>query len=144
MKSLLAIAITMMISPWALAVETAPAKETPAAPAKAEATPEKKKEAKEPRKPSQAELEALKIMKGAEIEISHYDDDTNTFEVTIIKEPGVGPNVTTPEELYRATEMNVDFATFSSKKRDYIGSEFQLKEDLILIGPEQIMKRSRK
>ncbi|KHD90043.1 MAG: hypothetical protein OM95_00545 [Bdellovibrio sp. ArHS] len=134
MKSFTAIVLTLLISAFALAVDKAPTKEV-AAP---------KKEAKENRSPSQAELEALKIMKGTEIEISHYDDDTDTFEVTIIKEPGVGPNVTTPEELYRATEMNVDFATFSAKKRDYIGSEFPLKEDLILIGPEQIQKRAKK
>jgi|GEM_PF-1786655 len=140
MKFLTTILLSLMISSWALAVDKAPAKEAaPAAPAKTEPAKDKK----ESRRPTQAEMEALKIDKGANIEISYYDPESDTFELVITTEPGVGPNIATPEELHRATGMNVDFATFSSKKKDYVGSEFQLKEDLVLISEEQVDQRAK-
>ncbi|MEK2645861.1 hypothetical protein [Bdellovibrio sp. BCCA] len=103
---------------------------------------EKKSAKPEPkREPTAEELAALSIRKDTQIEVSYYDKDSDTFEVVIVKEPGVGPNVATPEALHKAAGINADIETFQNKKADYVGAEFQLKEDLSLLDDEQIEKR---
>lgn len=106
---------------------------------------EKKSAKPEPkREPTMEELAALSIRKDAQIEVSYYDKESDTFEIVIVKEPGVGPNVTTPEHLYKAAGIGVAMEAFQEKKADYVGAEFQLKEDLTLLDDEQIEKRREK
>ncbi|WII70575.1 hypothetical protein QJS83_08905 [Bdellovibrio sp. 22V] len=92
----------------------------------------------------QAVDESLSIAKDTKIDVDFYDESSDTFEIVIIKEPGVGPNVVTPEALHKAAGINLDLKTFKTKKRDYVGAEFTLIEKLPLLREEEVAKRRDK
>ncbi len=83
------------------------------------------------------------LNKGTQIEIYRYDKSSDAFEVSIVKEPGVGPNVATPEALYKVIQTDVDFATFLKKKSEYVGAEFTLKEKLPLLNAAALAQRKK-
>lgn len=89
-------------------------------------------------------MEALKIKQGTAIEIDTYDVSTDTFEVVIVNELGVGPNVVSTEDLVHSIGTGVSIEEFRKNKKDYQGSEFTTKSSLPLLSIEQIAARKNK
>ncbi|XGC80160.1 hypothetical protein ACES2L_12590 [Bdellovibrio bacteriovorus] len=88
-----------------------------------------------------AELEAEPpIIKGTDIEIDSYDSATDTFEVVIVKEPGVGPNVASSEDLIKATGITIGNG---KKKADFVGTSHLLKEDLKMLAEDEVKARKK-
>lgn len=85
-----------------------------------------------------AEFTEPPIKKGALIEVEEYDSNTDTFYVKIVKEPDIGPNITTPENLYRAAGIDGK----GKKKKSFVGSEFTLGEELKLLSEPQVEERA--
>jgi hypothetical protein len=90
-----------------------------------------------------ASMNNLGIAKGTTVEIRSYDGASDTFELSISKEPAVGPNVTTSQNLFKALGIEKDFKEFMRRKKDMMGSEFTLKERLPLLQPSDIEKRKK-
>lgn len=82
----------------------------------------------------QLEAEGLVIREGTVLEVQSFDSKSKTFELMIVKEPGVGPNVATAKNLVNSTGVTFD------KLKDQIGSEITLKKKLILLSNEEIEK----
>ena len=85
----------------------------------------------------------LSIVKGTSIEIYSYDAASDTFQVSLTKEPAVGPNVVTSEDLYKALGIEHNFKEFMRRKKDLMGSEFLTKEKLHLLQPSDVEKRKQ-
>ncbi|UOF01143.1 hypothetical protein [Bdellovibrio reynosensis] len=93
-------------------------------------------------KPKAAVVEAETeppIIKGTDIEVDSYDAPTDTFEVVIVKEPGVGPNIATSDDLFKATGIDPE----NKKNKDLVGSTFKLKEELKLLTEEEAAARKK-
>lgn len=78
------------------------------------------------------------IAKGTDIEVDRYDVETDTFEIVIVKEPGVGPNFAASEDLFKATGL-----TEVKKKKDLVGSVHKLKDSLKLLSEDEAVARKK-
>lgn len=80
---------------------------------------------------AQLEAAGLIIKQGTAIEIQSYDAKSKTYELAILKEPGVGPNITTGANLSKATGIP------EGELKERHGSEIILKKPLILVPENQ-------
>lgn len=85
----------------------------------------------------QLEAEGLVIKEGTVVEVQAFDSKNKTFELMIVKEPGVGPNIATTKSLSRAT------GTDEKKLKEHVGSELTLKKKLILLSNDEIEKMNK-
>lgn len=108
-----------------------------------ESSKEKGKKKAATEKKEDVDLFALSLPQGTEIEILEYIPESDTYEVSIKKEPAVGPNVVTPQELHRAIGTRETFEAFASKKNDLVGAEFQLADKMTLLSEEAIKQRTK-
>lgn len=94
-----------------------------------------------PKKAAEAYNPFPPIKKGTDVEISYYDANSDTYWVTIKKETAIGPNIVTPEVLYKATRMSRSLEEFKKMKNDNVGEEFVLQDDLYTMSDEDVEKR---
>lgn len=82
--------------------------------------------------PSQQELLALSIKKGTLVEVLAYTKSDDTFELSIVNEPGVGPNIARAKDLVKVVKLE----NKKLKKSEFVGMEFVLQDSLTLIDSE--------
>jgi hypothetical protein len=82
------------------------------------------------------------IKPGTEISL-RYQKESDTYEVTITHELGVGPNVATPEDLKEAISMEGSVTEFKKKMSHDPDAIFVLKNKLPLLWPVEIEKREK-
>lgn len=89
-------------------------------------------------------MERPRLIEGAKIQIQSYDPASDTFTVQIVREPGVGPNVATPESLIEAIGLSMKPATLRRKASEYLGAEFVLAKPMPLLFMREVEQRKNK
>lgn len=94
---------------------------------------------------SQFPAERLKIKKGTEIIVVRELKSSGTYEIKMVKEEAVGPNVATAEALRSALELNEEsLAEFKKRLNRDSGAIYVLKKDLPLLWEEEIYRLQKK
>ncbi|MBX2996519.1 MAG: hypothetical protein KF681_16985 [Bdellovibrionaceae bacterium] len=97
-----------------------------------------------PPKKASKPMERPRLIEGAKIQIQSYDPASDTFTVQIIREPGVGPNIATPEAMVTAIGLSMKPETFRRKASEYIGAEFALVKPMPLLFMREVELRKNK
>lgn len=84
------------------------------------------------------------IKKGTEITIFQYNPKSDTFEITMVNEEAVGPNVVTPEGLQSAIGVSGSLADFRKRLHRNVGANYVLKKNLPLLWGREIYKRQQR
>jgi hypothetical protein len=91
-----------------------------------------------------AVVERVIMKAGTEITVDHYSSDSDSFEITINKERGVGPNVATSEALQKAIGTEGAAKDFQRRLIHDVGSIYVLKKELPLLFEKEIKERKKK
>lgn len=80
----------------------------------------------------QANLMGLQIRAGTGVRVKSFDKKSQTFLLEISDEKGVGPNITTMENLMRAMNLPATARTIG-QPQEWVGKKFNLVQDLTLV-----------
>lgn len=88
--------------------------------------------------------ERLKIKKGATISVTKWYPANNAFLVELPKEPAVGPNYATPDDLQSAIGMEGTVTEFIKQMQRDPSAIYALKEPLMLLEENEFKLRATK
>ncbi len=83
------------------------------------------------------------ISKGTEISIYRYLPLSDTYEITMVKEEAVGPNVVTPEALRTALGVTEPLKDFKKRLARDTGTQYVLKKRVPLLWGREVFRRQK-
>lgn len=83
----------------------------------------------------------IEIQKDTKVSIEQIDSQSKTLILSILKEPGVGPNYVSIEDFIRATELEITVDQFLRKKTDFSESVFVIKNKIPLLYESEVNLR---
>lgn len=84
------------------------------------------------------------IRAGTEISIYRYLSRSDTYEITMVKEEAVGPNVVTPEALRAALGVTEPLKDFKRRLGRDTGTNYVLKKKVPLLWGREIFRRQKR
>lgn len=82
------------------------------------------------------------IKAGTMISVDKYEPKSKTYQVTITKEPSVGPNVAMPGDLVDAIST-LDSEKLSERPESVVGNTYSLDKELRLISEKGVKLRTQ-
>jgi hypothetical protein len=93
--------------------------------------------------PPEGMSKRIVMHKGVEITVGDYIAPADVFELTINKEPAVGPNFATPEALKKAVGLTGTTQDFIKKMQREPNSVYVLRADLPLLWDQEVVERRK-